>query len=365
MRILFLNTNIGYGGASKIMVWVANQCAKNGYEVTFMTYRDRKVLQSLNPSVRLIHEQLESINGKTNFLFTVKWIHKFINKNNFDIGIAFLSPSILRLSIAAKGTGMKVIFSQRGDPYYKNPIKFLKSKVVKWLNRWAFNQADAYVFQTDMAQAYYSTAIQKRSVIIPNPISPIHRTESREGNIHKFFVSIGRLDIKQKRQDLLIEAFNLISQKFPEFILKIYGDGKDEAIVRKLAASNKKIFIMGCTRNVAASVQNAWATVLSSDSEGIPNALLESMSLGVPSISTNCSPGGAAMLIRNKENGILVPRGNVQALAEAMEYMITHPKEAEAMGKAGAAINNLYAEDIVSKKWLTLIESLYDRGKVI
>lgn len=359
MKILFLNTNIGYGGASKMIVWVANQCAKKGHDVTFLTYRDKEVCQTLIPQVKLVQESLECENSRGNAIYTIKWLHKFIKTCRFDIGVAFLSPSILRMAIAAKGTKMKVVFSQRGDPYYSGTCKSIKSKIINRLNTWAFNQADGYVFQTQMAQAFYDKAIQNRSVVISNPIRTMQRTEERSGNIRKSFVAVGRLDLKQKRQDLMIEAFNLISSKYPDFNLEIYGDGEDEAKVKQIAASNKKIHLMGKTSNVVNAIQNAWATVLSSDFEGIPNALLESMSLGVPSISTDCSPGGAAMLIRNMENGLLTPRGEVRALAEAMEYTILHHPETEILGKVGQEVNELYSEDIICDRWNKFLENVF------
>lgn len=360
MKLLFLNTNIGYGGASKMIVWIANQCAEAGHDVTFFTYRDKDIRQPLDSKVKLVQEELEDTGGNAKLFYSVKWLHRFIKANRFNIGVAFLSPSILRMALAAKGTNMKVIFSHRGDPYYKTPMKGLKSKLVSMFNSWAFEQADGYVFQTTMAQAYYNMSMQKRSVVIPNPIRPLQRTEVRDGNVRKSFVTVGRLDLKQKRQDVLIEAFNLISSKYPNFKLEIYGDGEDEAKVKELAASNSNIFLMGKTSNVASVIQNAWATVLSSDFEGIPNALLESMSLGVPSISTDCSPGGAAMLIRNKENGLLVPKGNGKALAAAMEYMITHPMESERMGLQAMEVNELYAEKEIASKWMSMLTRTKD-----
>ncbi len=359
MKLLFLNTNIGYGGASKMIVWVANQCVKKGHDVTFLTYRDKKVCQTLNPQVKLVQESLEVENGCRNTIATVKWLHKFINTYRFDLGVAFLSPSILRMAIAAKCTKMKVVFSQRGDPYYADKYKSIKSEAVNLLNTWAFNQADGYVFQTQMAQAYYDKAIQNRSVVIPNPIRQMQRTEERCGNIRNSFVAVGRLDLKQKRQDLMIEAFNIISAKYPDFKLEIYGDGEDKEKVKLLAASNKNIHLMGKTSNVVEAIQNAWATILSSDFEGIPNALLESMSLGVPSISTDCSPGGAAMLIRNKENGLLTPRGDVKALAEAMEYTILHHEETEEMAIVGQEVNELYSEDKISDRWNSFLDNVF------
>ena len=155
MKLLFLNTNIGYGGASKMIVWLANQCANAGHDVTFLTYRENAVYQSVDSRIHLVHKQLEDINGRGNILDTVKWLHHFIKRNLFDIGVAFLSPSMLRMAIAAKGTKMKIIFSQRGDPYFIETSKNLKSWLIDCINTWAFNQANGYVFQTKQAQEYY------------------------------------------------------------------------------------------------------------------------------------------------------------------------------------------------------------------
>lgn len=359
MKILFLDTNIGYGGASKMIVWVANQCAKKGHDVTFLTYRDKEVCQTLIPQVKLLQKSFEEKNSRGNAIATVKWLHKYIKTCCFDIGVAFLTPSILRMAIAAKGTNMKLVFSQRGDPYYAAKCKSLKSKIINLLNTWAFNQADGYVFQTQMAQTYYDKTIQDRSIVIPNPIRPLQRTEERKGNIRKSFVAVGRLDLKQKRQDLMIEAFNTISVKYPDFKLEIYGHGEDEEKVKLLATSNPNIHLKGKTSNVVEAIQNAWATILSSDFEGIPNALLESMSLGVPSISTDCSPGGAAMLIRNKENGLLTPRGDAKALAEAMEYTILHHEETEEMARVGQEVNELYSGDKISDSWNSFLDKVF------
>lgn len=356
MKLLFLNTNIGYGGASKMIAWVANQCAKNGHSVTFLTYRDNVIRQPIDDSIKIHHKQLEGGDTRGNIIASIMWLHNYIKDNSFDLGIAFLSPSILRMAFAAKGTKMKVLFSHRSDPYYKTPNNTILSKIISWINEWAFKQADAFVFQTEMAKGFYSEKIQNRSYVIPNPIKPLLRTEVRNGNIRKSFVAIGRLDLKQKRQDIMISAFNIVSSKYPDYYLEIYGDGEDEEKIRKLAATNPKILLMGKTDDVVSVLQNAYASVLSSDFEGIPNALLESMSIGLPSISTDCSPGGASMLIRNYENGIIVPKGNYVQLAAAMEYMILHPEQAEAMGKRGMEVNQLYAEHIISDQWLRIIQ---------
>lgn len=359
MNILFVNTNIGYGGASKMMVWVASQMAEKGHDVTFFTYRSDEKLQILNPKIKHIHNQLEDKYSKhKHFVTCVKSLHELIVRGNYDVVIAFLSPSILRVALASIGTNCKVLFSERADPAQK--VISLKSKIIKWVNRISFNSADAFVFQTSMAASFFSKKVQEKGVVIPNPIRPLERTKERVFGGDKTIVCVARLDIKQKRQDLLIDAFIEISHKYPDYSLCLYGDGlnDDEVILRDQAKEYPNVKFMGPTKDVAEVIQNATMFVLSSDFEGIPNALLESMSIGVPSVSTNCSPGGAAMLIRNKKNGLLVPRGDVKALATAMEYIITHPDESEKMAIQAMEVNELYAETKIADKWESFLTNL-------
>lgn len=359
-KILFLNTNIGYGGAAKMMVWLANALTDRNYDITFMTYRDNEVLQPVSNKVKLIHKDLEPISGNGKGLFkSVNAIRKYIKSEQFDMAIAFLTPSQLRLSLACKGLKTKLLFSQRADPY--NPPK--SNKLVELITKWAFNQADGYVFQTKGARNYYPQSIQNRSTVIPNPIKPLTRTIKRNGNVQHRIVNVSRLDLIQKRQDILISAFNSISDEFPEYVLEFYGHGPDMDRLQKMARGNKRIHFMGATDNIVSVAQNATCAVLSSDFEGIPNALLETMSMGVPSISTDCSPGGAAMIIDNYVNGIIVPRGNVKALADAIRYMLSNPHKAEQMGTNGTQVNKRFGEDIIAKQWINFIETIANNAQ--
>ena len=358
MKLLFVNTDIGYGGAEKILVWLANQCVEHRHDVTFFTYRDERVMQPLSPLVKHIHVRLEDRGASLSTFKTARYLHQIIKAEKFDVGIAFLSPSILRLAMAAVDTNIKLLFSHRADPYYSVNSKSVKVKVFGRMNNWAFKQADYYVFQTLKAQEYYSEDIQQRSVVIANPIHSLLRTKERKGNVENKIVTVGRLDLKQKRQDVLIESFNRISSRYPNYKLEIYGSGEDEALIKEMAKSNDHIKLMGKTSRIAEVLQNAAVFVLSSDFEGIPNALLEAMSIGVPCVSTDCSPGGASLLIQNKKNGLLVPRADPVKLSEAISYMLDHSQEAEEMALEATKVNDIYSENIISEKWMRVIEQL-------
>ena len=220
MKILILNTNIGYGGASKMLAFVANALYDAGNKVTFLTYREQENFQKLHSEIKHEHLPLEEPNSRGNLFKTIRALRKYIKANEFDVAIAFLTPSQLRLVPACWGTKTKVLLSQRGDPYVK--AKGIKNKLIAFINKFIFCRADYFVFQTNKARDFYPRAVRKKSMVIPNPIAPLLRSTPRtDETIEKTFVSVARLELKQKRQDLLIKSFLLLNKEYLDSILII------------------------------------------------------------------------------------------------------------------------------------------------
>ena len=109
---------------------------------------------------------------------------------------------------------------------------------------------------------------------------------------------------------------------------------------------------------MADRIWRAGMFVLSSYSEGMPNTLLEAMCMGLPVISTDCSGGGAAELIRDNENGKLVAPGDVDGLAAAMEEYMEYPERAAACGLAAAHLLESYRPEAVAHTWMVYLEGL-------
>lgn len=352
MKILFLNTDIDYAGATKIMLWLAGRFSKFGHEVIFLTYRNATETKLIPKGIQHIHLQLESSGHSIQGLLkSVRLLHGFIKKGSFDLGIAFLSPSQLRMSLASIGTSMKLLFSQRGDPYHFKPSFSFFSR----LSSYAFSRADKFVFQTEAARAYYGQKIRERSVVIPNPVDNINMAFERSPDNR--IVNVARLDVRQKRQDLLIQAFFMICNDYPELSLHLFGSGESEKELRSLANNCNRIVFEGVSDDVTRDIHNARLFVLSSDFEGIPNALIEAMSLGIPCVSTKCSPGGAELLIENGVNGLLTPCGDAIALANAIKAMLDDQAFAEKCGREARSIVDTFSEDKIFNQWEAFIES--------
>ena len=135
-------------------------------------------------------------------------------------------------------------------------------------------------------------------------------------------VSVARIT-KQKNPEMLIRAFKKFYIKHSDYTLTMYGNGEDRDYVLDLI--NKEglsscVFLPGAKNNIWDEIADAKCFVMTSWYEGMPNALLEALCLGLPCVSTKVS--GAVDLINNGENGILIDLDDDESFAEALSQVI-------------------------------------------
>jgi glycosyltransferase involved in cell wall biosynthesis len=352
-KILFIVHKMTYGGAQKIMAFLANGLSSDGYNIYLLTYEDMTLGQALAPGVKHLGLSFSppSIYALRRVLQIIG-VRKVINRVRPDVIIAFLPYANIISIIAAVGTRVPVIISERGDP------NVLQSWFTQ-LRDFIYNFSDGYVFQTEEAKKHFNKRIQAKAAVIPNPVIVNNIPPKWVGNKDNVIVNVGRFELIQKRQDVLIKAFSKIADKFPDVNLVFYGEGKDKQEIIKIIADcnlEKRVFLAGYTENIYLSIMRSRLFVLSSDYEGIPNALIEAMVVGLPCISTDCSPGGAASLIKNLKNGILVKTGCVEELAQAMEFLLSHPEVAESMGESALKIKIDLNPTIIICQWKKYID---------
>lgn len=339
-KILFIAYNAGRGGASRVMSLLQNECAARGYEVTYMV-RDIFQAYELDKSIRIIELGKEK---QFNKLFFIKRVRAFSKEQKVDAVVSFLLvPNLINI-LACRGLTCKSVISERNDPV-SYPFG------MKCLIRLMYRFADSIVFQTERARSFYPKAARKKGIIIRNPISVAATATEPKPRI----VSVGRLE-EQKNQRMLIRCFAKILRQHPEYELTIYGEGNLRSELEKSIAElnlTGKVTLPGNVPDVHKRMADAELFVLPSRYEGLSNALLEAMMMGIPCISTNCA--GSDEIIENGVNGLLVPIDDEERLYEAMEQMINDRSFRErAAAAAKDTVKELEVATIV-ERWLSVI----------
>jgi len=150
---------------------------------------------------------------------------------------------------------------------------------------------------------------------------------------------IGRF-IERKGFDLAIHAVRLLVNKISEVQLNIAGYGSDEMHLKQLAKNlklEKNTTFLGAVNqhNALALINEASIVVIPSRYESFGLVALEAMQLAKPIIASRA--GGLPEIVRHQDTGLLVEKNNIEQIASAMEYLITHPDEAVAMGQRARA----------------------------
>ena len=174
-------------------------------------------------------------------------------------------------------------------------------------------------------------------------------------------VSVARLDNFQKRYDVMLDAFKLFSDKHPDYVLKLYGKGSDEELIRSWVHERNlddKVLFPGLTKQPMQDTCRDGMFLITSDFEGISNALLEAMAVGLPCVSTDHTPGGARLLITDHENGLLAPIQDPEALAKAMCKFAENPALAEKCGNNAKDVVNRFAPEKIIDMWENYILKL-------
>lgn len=363
---MFFTLSLQGGGAERVIASLSNEMAKKN-DITIVTVHNNEDYYNLDRSIRRIRIDKKTQDSKSGMKKIIEklsikriWnLARIIDSESPDVVITFLPLPSLYIMIAKrlnkKIKKTPVILSERADPNkeYQNKLVFVAMKKL-------FKNADGFVFQTEEAKKFYDGIIECKTAIIENPINESFLGHKIPRIRRKVIVSCGRLEA-QKNYKLLIGAFSEISRELPEYTLEIYGEGNQKDELLKYADEleiKKKVFFKGRVNDLANKIADAGVFVLSSDYEGMPNALMEAMALGIPCISTDCPVGGPRALIKNGWNGILIDVNNRRQLSNAIMEVLTDTNVSSAISKHGIISSNNYSVEKIAKKWRTFMQSV-------
>ena len=301
------------------------------------------------PYSRYCQSNLPGAAGRAvNFLRRWRKLRAIWKAERPDLILSFIGKNNVMALSSARGLGIPVVVCVRSDPAREYADAALRRQAFR-----LFRRAAGVVLQTTDGRKFFPPAIAERSVILPNPLHPAFCGALWTGERDHRIVSVGRID-ENKHQSLMIDAFEALATAFPSWQLVFYGDGPAraglETRVREDGMEDRIVF-EGAVPDVADRIRSASMFLLTSDREGMPNALLEAMALGIPCISTDCPCGGPRDVIQSGENGLLVPVGDAQALEQAMRVLLEEPDRAARMGEEAARIRERCGPEQALSLW--------------
>lgn len=192
--------------------------------------------------------------------------------------------------------------------------------------------------------------------VIHNPLS--FYPEGYSNGESKEVIAVGRY-VAQKGFDLLIKAWEIVSKKHPEWILRIYGDGMRKELQSQIdeLGVTESCILEHSVPDISDKYCKSSIFVLSSRYEGFGMVITEAMACGVPPVSFAC-PCGPRDIIRNGEDGWLVENGNIEELAERISYLMDHEEERKAMGLQARKNVERFRIEAIAKQWKELFESI-------
>lgn len=351
-RVLFVNLRLTAGGSERVMALLANGFADRGIDTEMLILKEENITYEINDKVKLTNCFCPLIGNKIIWHFRRIWsIRKAIIDSGADTIISFMWDINMNVILACLGLKKKIVISERADPRNES-----RKKTFSFANRWIFPLADLIVFQTNEVKEVYSKKCRQKSVVIPNPVNPVANKIDINMN-DPVIVAAGRCT-EQKNFRMLLQAFNIFYKNHTEYKLLVLGDGGLRDKLQREALNmecGKNVCFLGYVNDPNKYMQKASIFASSSNYEGISNSMMEALAMGLPAVCTDCPVGGAAMMIDNDVNGILVPVNDAKAMSDAFSKIADNKTFAEMLSTNSYNRSKDYTITKIVDRWLSEI----------
>ncbi|WP_226702101.1 glycosyltransferase [Microbulbifer elongatus] len=341
------------GGIERLAADLTNKLVENGYRVTIYcrSWGGDRPIYPLYQSVALKpifneHEQEASIAAmRSDMIFS-----------GVDIFIPMLSEWLFEPVVAAAdGTGIPVVVSEHNDPEKIVELWWDKEKRIQ-----TFEKASAIHLILDEFKRSLPDSLISKVSVIPNFVKPIDGVERRASR-EKVIIAVGRL-AEQKRMDRLVSAFSLLSDRYPDWSVHIYGEGELRSELEQQIQNLQlqgRVILKGRSENIGECYRSASIFAISSEFEAFGIVVAEAQQNGLPCVGLkHCN--GPNVLIRQEENGFLIDALNEDLIArefsEALEKLILDEDLRAFFGRNAVANAATYELNSIFPDWERLIE---------
>jgi glycosyltransferase involved in cell wall biosynthesis len=346
--ICFIGGGLRGGGQERALTSLANHFAQAGQQVIIINLFKTDQFFSLEKSIKVVwpSKAREKYHRLIYAALLLPWLRKEVKRINPDVLLSFgewFNPFVI-LSTRFLNRPL-FVFDRMGPQIH---LGFLIENARKIFYRFA----NGIIVQTEAAKDIVAKKTRAKNIrVIPNPVNAM---DAKGFSKNKQIVSVGRLS-KEKGHLILLRAFSKIKHK--DWSLHLVGDGPERALLEEKANSlgvSDRVVFHGHLKDFSQILGESEIFVLPSFYEGFPNALLESMSIPLACISSNCV-AGPSDIIKHGKNGLLVEPGNVDELAQAIDLLISDKEMREKLANEAYKVREKYQFDKIALQYLDFI----------
>lgn len=358
MKIGIVIWRMTFSGAENVANALVEEFCKMGHEVQIIL-----TASTLPKDTKCkIYSVMTNGNKVVRVINRCKLLRKINNEEQYDVIIGFGHIDTIHCIRAFWGKRVKIVGCARMDP-----IQYPQNTILRIERFILYHALSGMIVQTNEQKKYFDKCVKGNCYVIPNPVRDNLFEQLNYTPKKKKISTVARLDNAQKNHIFMFECFKKFLLTHPDYELDIYGKGPDEEKYKEFIEKNnlrKKIFLRGYTANTVQDIQDSEMFLLTSNHEGMPNALIEAMSVGVPIISTDCGGGGPKDLVENGKNGFLVKRNDLDAFVEKMEILADDPMLRKQFSEEGKKICKKLNKKKIAGLWIKALYQICDEDKV-
>ena len=350
--------SLGGGGAQHVAATLANTWAAGGFDVTVITFQGvESDVFRLGPHVRrtVVGGRADSAGAAAAIVANLRRIRTLraaLKGSAAQTIVAFIGSTNILTILASSGLGLRVIVSERNDPARQS-----LGKVWDFLRRLLYRRAELVVANSRAAIGVMAAYVPPSKLRwLPNPLRAASGQEGERIVSQPFFLSVGRLD-RQKGHDILLTAFATVAGRLSRWRLVVLGGGPLRTDLENLAsklAISERVRFAGYVADPFPCYRQAAALVHPARFEGMPNVVLEAMSVGTPVVVTDAQ-AGLEGIVRHGETGLVVPVGSSEALGNAMLRLAAEADWRDRLGEAGQEAVAVFRADRAIAAWTELL----------
>ena len=383
------------GGAERVVCDLANELARRGLEVEIWHFDEkagspfypldgRVQLVNMHPGPRRLGSSrskrlqkgirglgrwrfffpLSAIDWVVHHAELVLWLRRFLQAGKPNLVIAFLPSTFTAALIARTGLPVPVVASVHNVPRedFESADRWDPNPFDRFLRRAMVKRAEGITVLLEEFRSYFAPEIQNRVFVLGNMVDPVADLaapglDSPDGNT---ILSVGRL-AKVKDHESLIRAFSLIKHDFPDWRVKIFGNGplkRDLSDLISQLGLDGAVILMGTTNSIHKEYQAAKIFCLPSYFEGFGLVTAEALSSGLPVVGFADCPGTNS-LVSHMATGILANSNDrVGSLACALRELMSDSQKRAAFGAAAPASVAHLTRSKIGDAWVEMIETL-------